>query len=253
MTTTTDRERILRIIKPLEELATHPGTSEEEAAAALDRLSKLRIQYAIQDHELRDTQPDERIGKVIYQCAGKRIHAVYRHAGMAIADYHQCRTWYTPGEPLAAFFGHESDTYSARAMLHLLIHVAETEYTAYQKRQDTTYGDKGTFMRGFCSRISARLRNLSTKEETEITTATGNALVVLDRQGAVTERFKSTGIHLCSGSSSSAGRRGSRSSYEAGSSAGNRAHLGQSLTSSTRRLEREQPMRPHPTEEHTTK
>jgi Protein of unknown function (DUF2786) len=234
------RDDVIKKIKSLLAKTTANGCTEAEAITAAEHAAKLLEQYDLtfEDVEREIREQKFKVDKRPFgheTPSGRRQFPAAWHCMMAIADFFDCKSWYSGVD--IVFFGTEDETGLAHSMLAMLDGAVRQETDAYLARTKANGHGKtlrASFEHGITDRLSERLTALKrTRTEADqkaheslaTVHAAGNfhAPVVVAKQLVVTEKFKELGIRLSSGGGSRS--TGSHSAYRAGQTAGERVSL----------------------------
>lgn len=230
-TDTAKRRRILSLIRELQKHTTENGCTEAEALLAAEKISQLLLEYQLVLTDLNE------IEEALYATFAR----VYGGGTMRRRSWHETRqTWHAVAcftdtqywcrDNQLIFFGCQTDCEIAFFLCDLFKNTSEVEWQTFRRLEQgrTDRRGRASFMAGFCSRISERLKQLkNTRGRNGPEPAKSHALVVLKDQ-LLAQKFsdyqRKTGLRLRLKSRSPTFEY-DFSNYRAGADAGNRTTI----------------------------
>jgi Protein of unknown function (DUF2786) len=226
---TQPREDQLNKIRALMAKTVENGCTEEEALAALAKARAMMDVYEISDDELALTKEETAILRR-EPPDSKDPHRIKNLLVQAVAPFCGCQAWRDRDRTLT-FCGLRADVQFATWLLDTLTAFVEAELVEHlmstlaegRHRREVIRG----FVTGCTGRITERLNELRQKSKAAVTTSNAKALVVA-KDAAIKAKMEEEGIYLrkCGGSTGAI----DNSSYQAGSTAGNRASFGRPVS-----------------------
>lgn len=233
----TDPNRLDKISK-LFAMAENSAATDAERDAFTDKATKLMAAWMIDDAEIQahrsSSDPEEKIVKIVLRPTerSKRLHHALVDMGCSVADALNCKGFIqsyrgVPYEKGLILVGYASDVERVKFLWTALQAqvVAPREaalrdadahsWDAFTRQQKDVY--RTSFIRGFGSRVGARLWNMR-REAVQESTSVGTDLVLVDRSDKVDQWVKDE-MKIGKGRSHSSSADGSRAGREAGSRA----------------------------------
>ncbi len=239
-----EKSKIAAKIRALLDKTIENGCSEAEALVAVEKATELMRKHQITMTEAEIVAEGFERAKVNWK--DRKSTLVRDLLCAAVSEYTDTRVWRTTGlnkvRTVIVFFGLQSDvTYASwllEALTDFVIRQAEdfidrevknlaeefgcSEAVVRRTRKGRLDSNHTGFMIGCARRLNARLR--AERPQQQVKSATGNALVVIDKRRLVNDALKAEGVRLRSGSSRSISM-GSASGYAAGTAAANSANF----------------------------
>jgi hypothetical protein len=220
------REKVLAKIKALLNKTVANGCTEFEALAALTLARGLMDSHEVTTEDLQDIKRETAdILNAEFDSLGIKIQLA-----RAIADFCDCKVWKTSRLKTINYCGLPVDVELASYLTGSLYNFVRAELKRHMLSLGRLAGPEkrraqNGFMLGCCSRISARLDQL-TRESKAKQTSNSTALVVA-KGALIASKMQAIGVEVRNARKTS--RQVNYNSYAAGETAGDRASLGRPL------------------------
>ncbi|MEY5098701.1 MAG: hypothetical protein RJA36_1420 [Pseudomonadota bacterium] len=229
----TDRERdkLIAKIRALQAKTVKRGSTEAEAMAAAAKVDQLLRDYNLTLTEEVVRNANHIRGSLDLTLAtGTFIHPV-QFALYGVEAFCEVKVWLSSrnNRKFVVMFGEHQDVLVSQYLVGLMRAAIDTEYEAW-KRDQQRHGLKvnpWAFRNAMGKKLGARLVAMKRARDTEVTATTGTSLVVVKQQ-AVEESFKSLDLKLRSKKSTS-GRVSDAAAALAGMAAADRVALNPGL------------------------
>lgn len=235
------RAKIAERLRRLMQMTVDNGCSEAEAIVAAGKANGLMAEYGLSYADVAEVRADRygvRRRPFSGGSAARRTHHEVSRCHGTIAKFCDCKAWYAGTDLI--FFGAETDTETAFYLQDIIRMAMDREcarYLASGERPKGLHGNslRASFLAGMATRVNQRLREMLAVRQADMAkvarAGAGTALVVLEKQAVVTERYAqhmaATGLKLKRSTSRHTLR--SRDAIQAGMSAGDRVALSAGL------------------------
>jgi len=222
----TDLDKIKDRIRALAAKTIDNGCTEHEAFAAMEMVGKLLTKYNLC---MSDINFSEEVCKARHVDTKRKNRNHMNFVISAIAKFCDCKVWTEKGDTLKfVFFGYETDTIMAEYLCHLINTAIDNELRNFKQSNDTRRGDGRSFAFGMVHRINQRLDEMHWSKSKDMSTATGNSLVLVKIK-TVENEFNETNIRLRKTYTSARGVR-NHNAYNKGINAGDKVNLSRPVT-----------------------
>lgn len=225
-------ERAKTLIRKLSARTIDRGCTEAEAMEATEKVGALLQQF---DLQLSDVFMAEEICKQVEVfCDDDTAYGIVG----GIARLCSLQNYHVQGSspPTYVLFGFERDIELALYLYETLMEALATEWATYSKVNGFARKLRDSFRMGFGGRVHSRLVEMRLQRDraaAERAKSSDNRNLVLVRDAMVDEEFAKTGIRLVNGRSRAIH---SRSAYDRGAEAGNRANINMPLNGDARSM-----------------
>lgn len=224
-----DINSIKERIAKLSRMTIDNGASENEAMFAAKKIAELLDEHGLTESEIKAYAAPDSTESMETSSYGnkKKLHEV-QYCVNSIAAFFDVKVWISNNvnSRCMKFFGFPQDVAAAIALTETLVSAMENDFKAYMATNtEDVHGKtlRKSFMLGFASRVSQRLKEFKQERKNLLTGERGTAIVVLKNQ-VVETKYNELNMKLRTTYTKAS--YSNATAFSAGYSAGGRVSLG---------------------------